>query len=540
MAPTKPNLILDPDQASVFKRLAVGLGLIASLRKHDFFASVSFMNRDQLSTTHLGRFLKFMGWVMHQMFSEIPNALTTVFFSTTVSRTSVWLAAKNPLSYHPWATHPNAQLPSEVEVAVIGAGFTGAACAYHWSKQKGGLMVVLEMNEASSGASGRNEGLVVMGRFFAYVKHTVLENLTHTKSNLTSQQLDILATKFASAYVKAAYKNGDLVEKTIRDEGFECDYVREGWVQGDVFQNEHDLDKSISISKMAGFEDWTKLDPDEVFSKSGMNITKPAGFSKRTASWHPAKWVWSLLSTAIKTDHVKLFTHTKVIRVEDKGKYYSLCTDRGRIRARFVINATESYTATLYPQFRKKLHAIQTQAAWAEGGPQTMKPHVGIQSKLGFFSIVENGVLFGSDGTRIPYRNAGINNPSRFITKALIAEMLLLFGRNRATVKREWSCTAGFTDDEFPIVGIFDNKRQYIIGGMCGSGSSVHFNGARHVVHQILGLDGPDDYPSEYFSPTRVIDPDNHRWPSIDDGKSIIGKPTSIKNSRDTQSFQST
>ena len=42
--------------------------------------------------------------------------------------------------------------------AVIGAGFTGSACAYHWSKQDDGrTMAVLEMNEAASGASGRNE-----------------------------------------------------------------------------------------------------------------------------------------------------------------------------------------------------------------------------------------------------------------------------------------------------------------------------------------------------------------------------------------------
>jgi len=67
------------------------------------------------------------------------------------------------------------------------------------------------------------------------------------------------------------------------------------------------------------------------------------------------------------------------------------------------------------------------------------------------------------------------------------------------------------------MVGVLDGKRQYIIGGMCGSGSAVHFNGARHIVQQILGLDGPDDYPGEYFSPTRLLDPQSHIWPSIDD-----------------------
>ena len=146
-----------------------------------------------------------------------------------------------------------------------------------------------------------------------------------------------------------------------------------------------------------------------------------------------------------------------------------------------------------------------------------MKPAVGLSAGVAFFGRTENGVLFGSDGTLIPYDQAGRNRPSRFITKFLIGEVNRYFGQSDMRVTREWSCTAGFTKDEFPIVGLLDEKRQYIIGGMCGSGSAVHFNGARHVVHQILGMDGPDDYPAEYFAPSRVIDPANHPWPSLND-----------------------
>ena len=79
----------------------------------------------------------------------------------------------------------------------------------------------------------------------------------------------------------------------------------------------------------------------------------------------------------------------------------------------------------------------------------------------------------------------------------------------------EWSGTAGFTDDEYPVVGLLDGKRQYIVGGMCGSGTAVSFNGARHIVQQILNLEGPDDYPQAYFAPTRILDPTNHPWPSV-------------------------
>ena len=58
--------------------------------------------------------------------------------------------------------------------------------------------------------------------------------------------------------------------------------------------------------------------------------------------------------------------------------------------------------------------------------------------------------------------------------------------------------------------------RKLIIAGMAGSGTAVSFNAARWTCDQILGIDGDNDYPAEYFSPTRLLNPDQHRWPKIE------------------------
>ena len=494
-------------------RLGVSIGLLAGLRGHDFAAAMSFMSRvfphDGLPT----RLVKFTSWALDQMLHAIPDALTTATFARRVSRTSIWLSSDNPVANVPWSHDPAAQLPREVEVVVVGAGFTGAACAYHWSKQSAaGNMVVLEMNEASSGASGRNEGLVVMGRYYAMVKGTVEQHLARVRRDLSPEQRTRLASKFAAAYSKSAYRNADLIEQTVRDEGFECDYARAGWIQGGG--DAASLAEDVRLGREAGYDDYTAIDAREAGELGGIRLDGAAGFSQQTASWHPARWVWCLLSAALAKDNVDLFTHTKVLGVKDMGEYYAVLTDRGTVRARHVINATESYTALLHPELRGVLKPLQTQAAFAEGGPDAMKPEVGLSAGVAFFGRVEDGVLFGSDGTFIPYNQAGRNRPSRFITKFLIGEVHQYFGQSEMKVTREWSCSAGFTDDEFPVVGVIDGKRQHIIGGMCGSGSAVHFNGARHTVQQVLGLDGPDDYPAEFFAPSRVMDPENHPWPS--------------------------
>ena len=65
-------------------------------------------------------------------------------------------------------------------------------------------------------------------------------------------------------------------------------------------------------------------------------------------------------------------------------------------------------------------------------------------------------------------------------------------------------------------MGRLDGRDMWIIGGMCGSGTAVSFNGARHVVTRVLRIeDDRDDYPEAYFAPSRLLSPDRHRWPDI-------------------------
>ena len=52
-----------------------------------------------------------------------------------------------------------------------------------------------------------------------------------------------------------------------------------------------------------------------------------------------------------------------------------------------------------------------------------MQPHVGISGTRAFFGRHEGRVMIGSDATRVPDREAGRIQPSRFITKFLLGEM---------------------------------------------------------------------------------------------------------------------
>src|SRR5262249_47914043 len=153
------------------------------------------------------------------------------------------------------------------------------------------------------------------------------------------------------AYCRAAYKNADLIEQTIQAEGFDCDYAREGWVQAQDADGQTTLNESVKMAMETGFTDWTRISAEEVLARTGMRGKHRAGCSLAAASFHPAKWVGSLLRAALVAPHVSLYTRTRVHRVREDGDGYVVQTQRGSIRARHVVNATESYTPLLHRQF---------------------------------------------------------------------------------------------------------------------------------------------------------------------------------------------
>ena len=517
--PTSSTPSRPPAAVPLSTRLRVALELLLGLRPADLQTARIYADAQFAGHSLAVRWAKLVRWAWHQMWVSIPGVSGDLIIRGKISRTPMWLIDANPLANHPWESDPSARLPQEVDTVVIGAGFTGAALAYHWARRapEGRRLLVLEMDDPASGSSGRNEGLVVMGRYFKMVHDTVLDRLPSLRPDLNRDQQRRLARQFAGVYCQAAYRNADMIEKTILSEGFDCDYSRSGWVQGQDALGQAGLEASVKMAVETGFTDWTSIGPEEVAERSGMQVNHAAGFSRAAASWHPAKWVWCLLGAALSKPSVALLTRTRVTGVEDEGERYRVSTPRGSLLTRHLVYATEAYTPKIYPPLHDCILPMQQQAASGDGGPENMKPHVGISGSWYFAGRYARRVLFGSGGPRVPDREAGRNQPSRFLTRFVAAEMKKQFGPFRLRMANEWSGTVSYTPDEYPIVGLLDGKRRHIIAGMAGSGSGVSFNGGRSIVNRILGLeDEPDDYPAAYFAPSRLIDPARHPWPEIE------------------------
>ena len=74
----------------------------------------------------------------------------------------------------------------------------------------------------------------------------------------------------------------------------------------------------------------------------------------------------------MRSEKVEFYSRTRVLKVERVSDDYHVHTTRGVITAQYVVNATESYTPLLHPQFHHRILPTQTQAASGDGGPAAM------------------------------------------------------------------------------------------------------------------------------------------------------------------------
>ncbi|MFO1150401.1 MAG: FAD-dependent oxidoreductase [Alsobacter sp.] len=514
-SPRDATAPLDASPVGVMARLTTAAGLLAGLRWHDLRAAKTMVKSLYGTSPKPSALPAFAAWTARQLLDAMPRGLRVVTFPAAIDRTPFWLTLENPLANHPWKQGAE-ELPSTADTVVIGAGMTGGSLAYHWSKAAPPhrSLVVLEMNDPASGASGRNGGSLVMGRYYAMVLKLLEDYWRKTNQHGDDTRRRRLGEKFAETYCAAAYRNAEMIAETIRTENFDCDYQRNGWIQLRSAEQQDALTESVELTTRAGFLDWGRVTPGDIERMSGVRCSTDAGISRRAGQYHPAKWVWCLLGRALQSNGVQLFTRTKVLRIVDEGEVYRVETDRGSIVARHVVNATEAYTAQLHRQFSGKLQPVQTQLCAVDAAPDHLKPNITVSSSLWFGERRGDRVILGSDETALPDENAGQNRPSRFITKFVLTEVQRFTGPFRMTVRNEWSGSVGFTIDQYPVVGTLDGKRQYVIGGMCGSGTGVAFNASRCIVNRILGRsEEQDDYPAEYFAPSRLLSPETHPWP---------------------------
>ncbi|WP_010460164.1 NAD(P)/FAD-dependent oxidoreductase [Acidovorax radicis] len=216
-------------------------------------------------------------------------------------------------------------LPAQVDVAIVGGGFTGLSAALALAR-RGARVVVLEAGATvAPEASGRNGG--------------------HVNNGLAVDYADVAArvgVDQARAWYHAYDDAVDTVARLVREEGIDCDFLRHGKLKLATKAYQMDaLHRSAERLVADGVDtDVQVLDAARVQAEVQSERFMGGLLYKRSAQMHMGRFAQGLAQAA-QRHGAQVHTDTRVNRVERvQGQVHRLHTDRGVVRANQVLLAT--------------------------------------------------------------------------------------------------------------------------------------------------------------------------------------------------------
>ena len=245
-------------------------------------------------------------------------------------RLSLWWDAV-PL---PLPARPALTADLQVDVCIVGAGFTGLWTAHSLALADPSIrVVVLDSEVAGFGASGRNGGWC--SALFA----------TSDGALVRRYGLDAMR-----AMRRAMHETVDVVGASAASEGIDCDFQKGGTV--DLVRSEAQEQRALAALEEArsfgfGEDDLRWLGADEATKMVGAAGTLGATFTPHCAAIQPARLARGL-ADAVERRGGRVFEHTRALEIRGAdGSGPSVVTRGGTIRADVVVRATEAWTPTL-------------------------------------------------------------------------------------------------------------------------------------------------------------------------------------------------
>lgn len=228
-------------------------------------------------------------------------------------------------------------LPSDTEVAIIGAGFTGLWSAYYLKQMHPQLdITIVEAQTPGFGASGRNGGWC-MGEAAGLEELLANPDTRQAGLDLQRQMLDTV----------------DEIGRVCQAENIEAHYAKGGWlrVARHGFQVQR-LQNWIASKHDLGFDesDFRWLAPEEAGARLSYAARHGAAYARHCAVLQPALLARGLAHT-VRRLGVKIIENTPALEL----KPGEVTTTRGTLATRHLLRATEAYTRNLRGHSRTML-----------------------------------------------------------------------------------------------------------------------------------------------------------------------------------------
>jgi glycine/D-amino acid oxidase-like deaminating enzyme len=377
----------------------------------------------------------------------------------------------------------------DVDVAVVGAGFTGLSAAIALAK-KGASVAVFDAGNVGSAASGRNGGMCNNG--FAQDYGALSSQLGRERANMLYRAFDAGVSK---------------VESLIAEEGIDCDFKRVGKLKL-AAKPEHYEKLARSQALMA-----KECDPDthmvtraELRSEIGSDQYFGGMVFGKSAGMHVGRYGHGLAVAAAKRG-VRIYENAPVVGLKRQaGSVHQVETPGGSIRAKQVLLATGTSAVGPLAWFRRRIvpvgaFIIVTEPLSVEVLDRlTPRRRMTTDTKnfVNYFRVTpDNRLLFGGRA-----RFAATNPKSDVKSGAILQRSLVqVFPELRDTrIDYCWGGMVDMTRDRLPRAG----ERNGLFYSMGYSGHGTHMSTYMGAIMAEV-LDGRAD-----LNPWRDFD-----WPAI-------------------------
>jgi glycine/D-amino acid oxidase-like deaminating enzyme len=433
----------------------------------------------------------------------------------------------------PGGLEPRPPLPgdSTVDVAIVGAGFTGLWTAYYLLAADPSLRVaVVESEIAGFGASGRNGGWC---------------------SALYPVGIATLARESGRDAAVAQYRamQGAVTEvaRVAAAEGIDADVALGGTVV--LARSATQLARARHEAAEAAEYGLDVELLDEAAARARLDATAVLGatYTPHCAAIHPGKLVRGL-ADVVEARGARIYECTPATAIETGG----VRTDRGTVRADVVVRATEGYSARL-PGLRRALAPVYSLVIATEPLPDTVWKEVGL-ARRETFSDHRHLIIYGqrtTDGRMVfggrgaPYHLGSRIRPEYDrvpqVFAALERTLAELFPVLRdAKITHRWGGPLGVARDWHASVGLDRSTGLAWAGGYVGDGVSTTNLAGRTLADLITGRESALTALPWVGHRSRNWEPEPLRWLGAnaglramtwaDNAEARSGQPSRIAN----------
>ncbi|MGA7821804.1 MAG: FAD-binding oxidoreductase [Candidatus Sulfotelmatobacter sp.] len=360
-------------------------------------------------------------------------------------------------------TNTDQPLPELVDVAVIGAGFTGLSAARTLAK-RGASVAVLESETVGWGASSRNGGMVLSGMKLG-----------------VNKLISMYGRELTKRMYAASLESIDCVERIVREEAIDCGFSRCGHLEVACKQKHFDdYARQAEVIAREFNHQLRVVQRRELSAEIGSTIYYGGMVDEVSAGVDPARYAAGLGRAAMKAG-AGIFEHARVdglLREANRGESgWKVMTSRGPLRAHDVFVGTSGYTGKATPALQKKIIPIGSFIITTEILPEGLARELSPRNRMIYDSknylyyyrlTPDRRMLFGGRAAFFPENDQTVRQSAEILRRGMVEVYPQL---RDVKVEYVWGGTLDFAFDIMPHAGQIDGM--YYAVGYAGHGVAM-------------------------------------------------------------------